>query len=168
MLLGELGAALAAITGSDGSASFDAAAVRGERACFLVAYDADGLAVGCGALRSLSGDVAELKRMYARPGSGAGRFILEALERQALDFGYTEAWLETRKVNRRAVAFYAKHGYRVIPNYGKYIGRDEAVCFGKILNASYRRPRAGGDPSSASVSTAHANLGSRLRGNDGL
>jgi ribosomal protein S18 acetylase RimI-like enzyme len=133
VLLGELGAALAAITGSDGTASFDAADVRGERACFLVARGADGLAVGCGALRPLAEGVAELKRMYARPGSGAGRFILEALERQASGFGYTEVWLETRRVNGRAVAFYAKHGYCVIPNYGKYVGRAEAVCLGKQL-----------------------------------
>ena len=133
VLLGELGAALAAITGSDGAASFDAADVRGDRACFLVAYDADGLAVGCGAVRPLAEGVAELKRMYARPGSGAGRFILEALERQVSGFGYTEVWLETRKVNGRAVAFYEKHGYCVIPNYGKYVGRAEAVCFGKLL-----------------------------------
>ena len=133
MLLGELGAALAAITGSDGSASFDAAAARGARACFLVARDADGLAVGCGALRPLAEGVAELKRMYARPGSGAGRVMLAALERQASAFGYNEVWLETRKVNGRAVAFYEKHGYRVVPNYGKYVGRDEAVCLGKIV-----------------------------------
>ena len=133
VLLGELGAALAAITGSDGTASFDAADLRGPGACFLVAHDADGLAVGCGALRPLAQRVAELKRMYARPGSGAGRFILEALERQAAAFGYAEVWLETRRVNGRAVAFYEKHGYRVVPNYGKYVGRAEAVCLGKHL-----------------------------------
>lgn len=132
-LLGELGAALAALTGSDGTASFDAADVRGKRACFLLARDADGLAVGCGALRPLADGVAELKRMYARPGSGAGRFVLAALERQALAFGYTEAWLETRRVNGRAVGFYEKHGYLVIPNYGKYAGKPEAVCLGKHL-----------------------------------
>jgi GNAT superfamily N-acetyltransferase len=134
-LLGELGAALAAITGSDGTASFDAADVRGERACFVLARDADGLALGCGALRPLLEGVAELKRMYARPGSGAGVFILEALERQALAFGYRELWLETRKVNGRAVAFYEKHSYRLIPNYGKYIGRADAVCLAKALTA---------------------------------
>jgi ribosomal protein S18 acetylase RimI-like enzyme len=132
-LLGELGAALAAITGSDGTASFDAADVRGERACFLVALDAAGLAVGCGALRRLDADVAELKRMYARPGSGAGRALLAALERQALAFGYRELWLETRKLNGRAVAFYEKHGYCTIPNYGKYAGRVDALCLGKRL-----------------------------------
>jgi GNAT superfamily N-acetyltransferase len=132
-LLGELGAALAALTGSDGTASFDAADVRGERACFLLARDADGQAVGCGALRPLADGVAELKRMYARPGSGAGRLLLEALERQASAFGYTDIWLETRRVNGRAVGFYEKHGYRLIPNYGKYVGRAEAVCLGKTL-----------------------------------
>jgi len=36
-------------------------------------------------------------------------------------------------VNGRAVAFYERHGYRVIPNYGKYVGREDAVCIGKVL-----------------------------------
>jgi GNAT superfamily N-acetyltransferase len=134
-LLGELGAALAAITGSDGAASFDPADVRGARACFLVARNAAGRSVGCGALRPLADGIAELKRMYARPGSGAGRPLLAALERQAAAFGYTEVWLETRRVNARAVAFYEKHGYRVIPNYGKYAGRADAVCLGKRMFA---------------------------------
>jgi ribosomal protein S18 acetylase RimI-like enzyme len=131
VLLAELGAALADITGSDGSASFDAADVRGPRACFLVARAADGSLAGCGALRPLTDDVAELKRMYARPGSGAGADLLAALERQALAFGYRDVWLETRRVNLRAVAFYQKHGYRVIANFGKYVGRPEAICLGK-------------------------------------
>jgi ribosomal protein S18 acetylase RimI-like enzyme len=131
VLLAELGAALADITGSDGSASFDAADVRGPRACFLVARAADGSLAGCGALRPLTDDVAELKRMYARPGSGAGANLLAALERQALAFGYRDVWLETRRVNLRAVAFYQKHGYHVIANFGKYVGRPEAICLGK-------------------------------------
>jgi len=144
-LLAELGAALAAMTGSDGAASFDAADVRGERACFLVARAADGELAGCGALRPLGGDVAELKRMYARPRSGAGRCLLDALERQAAAFGYAQVWLETRKLNTRAVAFYEKHGYCVIPNYGKYVGRDDAICLGKTLNINpaAAHPRSG-------------------------
>jgi GNAT superfamily N-acetyltransferase len=158
-LLGELGAALAAITGSDGTASFDAADVRGERACFLVARDADGALAGCGALRPLDNGVAELKRMYARPGSGAGRCLLAALERQALGFGYTEVWLETRKVNARAVAFYQKHGYCVIPNYGKYAGRAEAVCLGKTLTADQCHSReSGNDTISDQGSPAHVQV----------
>ena len=132
-LIAELDAALAAICGDSGSKSFDANDVRGPRAVFLLARDALGTAVGCGALRPLEADVAEVKRMYARPGSGAGVHLLAELERRALAFGYRTIWLETRRVNGRAVAFYERNGYRVIPNYGKYVGREEAVCLGKVL-----------------------------------
>jgi len=136
-LIAQLDAALSAICGDSGSKSFDANDVRGPRSVFLVAQDAAGVAVGCGALRPLEGaleaDIAEVKRMYARPGSGAGVQLLGELERQASAFGYRAIWLETRKVNGRAVAFYEKHGYRVIPNYGKYVGREDAICLGKVL-----------------------------------
>lgn len=138
-LIAELDAALAAICGDSGAKSFDANDVRGPRSVFLVARDAAGSAVGCGALRPLEGaleaDIAEVKRMYARPGSEAGVRLLGELERRASGFGYRAVWLETRKVNGRAVAFYERHGYRVIPNYGKYVGREDAVCLGKVLAA---------------------------------
>ncbi|MGC2776074.1 MAG: hypothetical protein WA418_10630 [Bradyrhizobium sp.] len=42
-------------------------------------------------------------------------------------------WLETRLVNAWAVAFYEQHGYRRIPNFGKYVGTRGAVCFEKRL-----------------------------------
>ena len=135
-LIAELDAALVAICGDSGAQSFDANDVRGPRSVFLLAREVAGVAgvaVGCGALRPIDDDVAEVKRMYARPGSGAGVQLLGELERRALGFGYRAVWLETRKVNGRAVAFYERHGYRVIPNYGKYVGREDAVCLGKVL-----------------------------------
>ena len=132
ILISELDAVLAAICGDSGSGSFDPADVRGPRSVFLVARDA-GTALGCGALRPLAAGVAELKRMYARPGSGAGRHVLAALEEQAAAFGYREVWLSTRRVNERALAFYARHGYLPVENYGKYAGREASVCLGKRL-----------------------------------
>lgn len=133
-LLGELSAALAEITGSSGSASFDADDVRAARACFAVARDAGGQASGCGALRPLADDVAELKRMYARPGNpGAGTALLAFLEGEAAALGYRAIWLETRTINQRAVRFYLARGYSPIPNYGKYAGNPEAVCLAKRL-----------------------------------
>jgi len=130
-LLAELSAALAALTGASGNASFDAADVRGPRACFVLAY-VGGAAVGCGALRPLSPRVAELKRMYARPGGvGVGSALLAHLEARAFALGYSEIWLETRRLNTRAVRFYERHGYRRIDNYGRYAGMDEALCFAK-------------------------------------
>lgn len=132
-LIAELDAALAAICGDSGSGSFDAADVRGPGAVFLVARNADGTPLGCGALRPLAPGVAELKRMYARPGSGAGSCLLAALEAQALAFGYRAVWLSTRRVNATALAFYRRNGFATVENYGRYVGRVESVCLGKRL-----------------------------------
>jgi ribosomal protein S18 acetylase RimI-like enzyme len=131
-LTDELSAALAAITGDSGRSSFDPDDVRAPGALFVVARDAGGQAVGCGAFRPLAEGVAEVKRMYARPGNhGVGRAVLAHLEAQAATMGYLALWLETRAVNERAVRFYTAHGYAVISNYGKYAGRPEAVCLAK-------------------------------------
>jgi len=129
LLIEELSAALAAITGDSGKASFSP-----DGALFVVARGAGGELLGCGALRLLEDGVGEIKRMYARPGTrGVGAALLAWLEREAGVLGYRELWLETRRVNTRAVDFYLKHGYQPIPNYGRYIGRPEAVCFGKAV-----------------------------------
>ena len=133
-LVAELSAVLTAITGASGQASFDVSDVQGPRACFALARDAHGRALGCGALRPLEPGVAEIKRMYARHGtSGVGSAVLRFLEDEAVARGYQALWLETRLVNRRAVDFYEARGYRRIANYGKYIGNPLAVCFEKHL-----------------------------------
>jgi GNAT superfamily N-acetyltransferase len=137
VLVGELSAALAVITGDSGASSFAVADARVARSLFVVAKDDGGGLLGCGALRPLDGEagaVGEIKRMYARPGTrGVGAALLAHIEREAAGFGYRELWLETRRVNVRAVGFYLAHGYAEISNYGKYVGRAEAVCFGKRL-----------------------------------
>ena len=135
VLVEELSAALAALTGSSGKASFSVDDARAPRSLFVVARADDGRLLGCGALRPLEGDVGEVKRMYARPGTqGVGAALMGYIEQAAANFGYRELWLETRRVNLRAVAFYLKHGYQPIPNYGKYIGRPKAVCLAKRLH----------------------------------
>ncbi|WP_373988307.1 GNAT family N-acetyltransferase [Duganella sp. BuS-21] len=133
-LMAELSTTLQAITGDGGRASFDVEDVRGPMACFVVARDDSGAALGCGAFRPLEPGVAEIKRMYARHGtSGVGSAVLRFLEAEAVLCGYQAVWLETRLVNRRAVDFYEARGYRRIANYGKYIGNPLAVCFEKQL-----------------------------------
>jgi len=132
-LLDELSARLADITGSSGRSSFDLEDVRLPGALFVLARNAAGEAVGCGAFRPMGEGTAEVKRMYAQF-AGAGFAILTHLEAAAREFGYHRLRLETRLVNQRAVAFYEKHGYARIPNFGKYAGRTEAVCFEKIIN----------------------------------
>lgn len=56
---------------------------RAARTVFLLARAADGAPRGCGALRPLDDHTAEIKRMYARPGSGAGRVLLATREAPA-------------------------------------------------------------------------------------
>ncbi len=133
-LLDQLSDTLAGITGDSGRSSFAPSDVGGPGASFVLAYDAQGTALGCGAYRPLANGVAELKRMFAIPTSkGVGSAILSYLETRAEAGGYRELWLETRLANSRAVQFYTRNGYRRIPNFGKYIGRPEAVCFAKTL-----------------------------------
>lgn len=150
-LIAELSAALAGITGDAGTSHFDANDVRGPRAIFLIARQnarqvgrdgedggkadrgSDGTPVACGALRPLDAEIAEIKRMYARPGSHAGAALLAVLEVHARALGYTRTALSTRRINARAVAFYQRHGYTEIPPYGPYADRPQSICLGKAL-----------------------------------
>ena len=135
-LLNELSSQLAAITGASGESSFEVTDVRLPDACFVVAQDESGQPLGCGGFRPVEAGIAEIKRMYARAGSqGVGAAILAFLETEAVCLGYHTLWLETRRVNERAIRFYEKHGYHQRPNYGKYVGKPEAVCFEKQLKS---------------------------------
>jgi N-acetylglutamate synthase-like GNAT family acetyltransferase len=132
-LLSALSDELFRITGNDGRASFSEDEMHMERSVFLIAM-ANGEAVGCGGLRSVTDEVCEIKRMYAKyRGQGIGSTILHRLEGHARQYGYKEIWLETRKINQDAVQFYLQQGYQLRSNYGKYVGRSEAICFKKVV-----------------------------------
>ena len=135
VIMQELSDCLQVITGDSGKSSFDIDDICDARALFVIARNENGEPVGCGAVRQLSGKVAEIKRMYVKEKShGLGSCMLQYLEQQAAMMGYDTVWLETRKINQKAVAFYLKNGYQIIPNYGRYKTRPEAVCFEKRLN----------------------------------
>jgi GNAT superfamily N-acetyltransferase len=135
-LMEELGDALVRITGDSGKSSFDPADVRGPKARFVIARSVQGEPVGCGAFRPLQEGVAEIKRMYSRPGTtGVGSAVLAFLEAEALVLGYQALWLETRLVNEKAVSFYERKGYSRIPSFGRYVGNTKAVCFEKRLQS---------------------------------
>jgi GNAT superfamily N-acetyltransferase len=141
LLMHQLNQRLASISGDSGASGFNAASMPAGRSVFLVARGADGALLGCGAVRPLAqaggAPVAELKRMFARDGTrGVGAALLAALEREAFTMGYRALWLETRRINERALRFYRRHGYSEIPNYGSYVDREDAVCLGKPLRSS--------------------------------
>ncbi|MEH1302761.1 GNAT family N-acetyltransferase [Raoultella ornithinolytica] len=133
-LIEMLSAELAAITGDNGKSNFTVEAMYEDKALWALAKNAHGDAIGCGAIRPLTPNIAELKRMFSdRSVPGVGRALLAFLETSAKEMGYSELRLGTRHINQRAVNFYEKYGYIRIENYGPYIGRTEAVCFSKEL-----------------------------------
>lgn len=135
-LLAQLSDTLKQITGNGGRASFNVTDVQQQGGCFAIAHNQQGEPVGCGALRPLVDrpDVAELKRFFACPGTkGVGVALLHFLEQEARQMGYREIWLETRRVNLRALYFYQRNGYRIRENFGRYVGVEGAVCLGRLL-----------------------------------
>lgn len=96
----------------------------------LVARDDDGTPLGCGALRALGDDGAELKRMYVVPAArrrGVSRAVLAGLEDAARSRGWTTLRLETGPRQTAAIALYGSAGYRPIAAFGGYAGDPRAT-----------------------------------------
>jgi GAF domain-containing protein/GNAT superfamily N-acetyltransferase len=83
------------------------------RASFVVLY-ARGVPIGCGGVRSLGPELAEIKRMFVTAFArrqGHGRRILAELERRAVAHGARRARVLTTEVLTEARELYAAEGY---------------------------------------------------------
>lgn len=119
--------------GSDGKNSFTDWEYNNPKFVFVIA-ELNAEIVGCGAIRPLSENEGEVKRMFAKyPRKNIGQSILSFLETKAKELDYEKLVLETRVKNEEACSFYLKSNYIKIPNYGKYANRLDAVCFQKTL-----------------------------------
>ena len=99
--------------------NFDPAEMTPPKGWFVVARS-DGEAVGCGALKRLEDGVGEVKRVWTSPsarGLGVASRIMERLEAQAVEAGFTVLRLDTNGTLKEAQAMYAKRGYNPIPRY---------------------------------------------------
>lgn len=102
--------------------ALDMTALKQANVLFAVARNADGAAIGCGAI-VLTPEFAELKRMYVRPearGRGVARQVLHLLETEAIAQGSTLFTLETGPYQPEALALYERHGYQRRGPYGGY------------------------------------------------
>ena len=138
-LIGSLNAELSGLYPEPGANHFqlDPEEVADGRGAFLVVYR-EGTPVGCGALRLLDAETAELKRMYLSPtvrGRGLGRRLVAALEAEARALGVRRLVLETGGRQAAALALYRATGFHPIPLYGEYcLSPETSVCLGKDLS----------------------------------
>jgi GNAT superfamily N-acetyltransferase len=115
---------------------FSLSEAAAERTVFLIARLGDE-PVGCGAIRRIDDDTAEVKRMYVAPAGrrkGIARRILAELESRAVGFGYRAIRLETGILQPEAQGLYESGGYRRIAAFGNYVGNPTSVCYEKVLN----------------------------------
>ncbi len=137
-LIAALNAELTASHPEPGSTHFSLSGeqVMDGQGAFFIAW-LDEVGVGCGAVRRLDENTAELKRMYVDPqvrGQGVGRALVESLEREARALGVTRVVLETGTRLAPAIRMYEGLGYVRIPLFGEYLSSpDTSVCFGKSL-----------------------------------
>ncbi len=92
--------------------------------------------VGCGALRPIDADTAEIKRMFVRRSArrqGVARAIVAQLLDHARDFGYRTVRLETGNRQPEAIALYASCGFQRIAPFGPYVDDPTSVCFEHVL-----------------------------------
>jgi len=88
--------------------------------CLLIVRDETGTAAGCGGVRLLDPQTAEIKRMYLRPtlrGRGAGWRLLQALEAKAVELGASRGVLDTNETLTSALALYRAAGWQEVPAY---------------------------------------------------
>lgn len=101
----------------------------------LVATDTQTLAA-CVALRPLTPQICEMKRLYVRPAfrnTGLGRNLTDNTLTLAATLGYTALRLDTLPQMTAAIAIYRKLGFLEIPPYAD--NPASALCFEKLLKS---------------------------------
>jgi putative acetyltransferase len=89
------------------------------RGRLLLARDDDAVA-GCVAMRPLTGETCEMKRLYVRPSfraGGLGRQLAERVIAEARSAGYGRMYLDTLPTMAGAQRLYESLGFKDVPAY---------------------------------------------------
>jgi GNAT superfamily N-acetyltransferase len=130
----EIAASFPAGFDPDASVSADPDELTPPRGVFLVVRADDGNPIGCGAVKLLDPQTAEIKRMWLAPearGQGLGQKLLAALEDAARGLGATQGRLDTNDVLGAAMSLYRNAGWEAIPAYNDNVYATH--WFGKAL-----------------------------------
>ncbi|RXZ41983.1 GNAT family N-acetyltransferase [Agromyces binzhouensis] len=123
----------------DGCLQLDAGELTRPGVTVYVARDDDGTAVGMIALiddGAHGAGRAEIARMYVDEparGTGIASRLLDRVETDASARGIRELVLQTGTQHLPAQALYAKHGYRRVAPFGRYVGTPASICMAKSL-----------------------------------
>lgn len=132
---------LSGMQGNSPPGHVHALAIDGLRAPGVTFWTAwiDGALCGCGALKQLDANNAELKSMRTRAAflrRGVGQALLDEIVRTARQRGYTQLWLETGTgaAFDAAHALYLRNGFEWSGAFGDYTATDFNVFMVKTLD----------------------------------
>lgn len=134
-LIAELDAYQATLYPAGSLYFLDLASLKQPNVLFVVARDASGQAVGCGAI-VVTPEYGELKRMYVHPacrGQGVAKGVLALLESEASALGCKLLKLETGPSQPEALGLYASYGYERRGPFGKYTNDPLSVFMQKRI-----------------------------------
>ena len=95
-----------------------------------------GVPAGCGGIKLVGREYAEIKRMYIRPqfrGAGLAKLMLDHLTEYARGHGMPLLRLETGIHQHAAIGLYERAGFRRIPPFGEYWDDPLSRCYEKRL-----------------------------------
>jgi putative acetyltransferase len=121
-LIADLDAYQAPLYPAESNHLLDIESLKQPNVIFVVARDADGAALACGAVVLFDG-YGELKRMYVRPearGRGIAKTIIDHLELESTRRNCHVLRLETGIRQPEALGLYARAGYERRGRYGDY------------------------------------------------
>ncbi len=98
----------------------------------LFAAKVDGKLMGCGGIRVVGRDYAEIKRIYVDPsarGLGLAKALLRRLESESRSLGLLEMKLETGIYQPEAIGLFERCGYAECPPFGDYPKNDPNSYF---------------------------------------
>ncbi|MBI4245285.1 MAG: GNAT family N-acetyltransferase [Planctomycetes bacterium] len=97
----------------------------------------DKTAIGCVALRKISKEVCEMKRLYVKPNFrklGIGKSLVNKVINEARKIGYKQIWLDTLPNMKEAISLYNSLGFFTIKPY-----RNNPVKGAKFMGLNLNR-----------------------------
>jgi len=121
-LIDELDALLEPLYPRESRHGYSVEKLLAEGVAFFVIRES-GVPAGCGAIKLVGSEYAEIKRMYVRPqfrGVGLAKLMLRYLSNYVHAHGIELLRLETGIYQPDAIGLYERAGFRLIPPFGEY------------------------------------------------